>query len=408
MRVKNKARFLSSIVIFAILLYLAGLYVYKVVLKEYPLIKLEYGELNLEKTVTGFVLRNETLVQSAIGGTVKYYTADGERIKKGYKIADIAVTDKADPDAIISDDEVTKESLKVDLDQLTKEIDSLRTELLGRIEAENYQIIPDLKKDLVLKLQKKERLESGIQMNDIKFSSFKQSLLDSGQVKVGNTLEVRSLYSGVVSFEMDGYEESLNVKNLYDLDFTKLLAEDIPSKNLISQQIKPGDYLYKMVDNTVWYVVFLVDKIDLPMYGLKNTVSVTISGTTLKGTIMDTFEVGGKGAVFLKIVNQTPDFYKLRKVEMTVVREKFKGIKVPVEAIVKKNGQNGVYSVDIDRKLRFTPVKEIAYDGEFAIVFDNYFIIQDEKGEQKRVKTVKHDDEIILKALEYKEGDSVY
>jgi putative membrane fusion protein len=384
-----------------------GTWAYKVS-RDYPLIKLEYGELNLENTVTGFVLRNETLVQSAIGGTVKYYTADGERIKKGYKIADIAVTDKADPESLIQDSEVTKESLQVDLEALTKELNHLRVELLDRIEAKDYAKIPDLKDELVLKLQKKERLESGIQMNDIKFSSFKQSLLDSGQVKVGNTLEVRSPYSGIVSFQMDGYEESLNVKNLYDLDFTKLLMSEIPSQTLIYNQIKPGNYLYKMVDNTVWYVVFLVDKSDLQMYGLKSTVGVTISGTTLKGTIMDTFEVGDKGAVFLKIVNQTPDFYKLRKVEMKVVREKFKGIKIPIEAIVKKNGQNGVYSVDLERKLRFTPIKEIAYDGQFAIVYDNYFIIQDDKGESKRVKTVKHDDEIILKASEFSEGESVY
>lgn len=407
MRIKNKTRFFSRIVIIIVVIYLLGTWAYKVS-RDYPLIKLEYGELNLENTVTGFVLRNETLVQSAIGGTVKYYTADGERIKKGYKIADIAVTDKADPESLIQDSEVTKESLQVDLEALTKELNHLRVELLDRIEAKDYAKIPDLKDELVLKLQKKERLESGIQMNDIKFSSFKQSLLDSGQVKVGNTLEVRSPYSGIVSFQMDGYEESLNVKNLYDLDFTKLLMSEIPSQTLIYNQIKPGNYLYKMVDNTVWYVVFLVDKSDLQMYGLKSTVGVTISGTTLKGTIMDTFEVGDKGAVFLKIVNQTPDFYKLRKVEMKVVREKFKGIKIPIEAIVKKNGQNGVYSVDLERKLRFTPIKEIAYDGQFAIVYDNYFIIQDDKGESKRVKTVKHDDEIILKASEFSEGESVY
>lgn len=407
MRIKNKMRFFSRIVILLVVVYLLGTWAYKVS-RDYPLIKLEYGELNLENTVTGFVLRNETLVQSAIGGTVKYYTADGERIKKGYKIADIAVTDKADPESLIKNSEVTKESLQVDLDALMKELDGLRVELLDRIEAKDYAKIPHLKDELVLKLQKKERLESGIQMNDIKFSSFKQSLLDSGQVKVGNTLEVRSPYSGIVSFQMDGYEESLNVKNLYDLDFTKLLTSDIPAQTLIYDQIKPGDYLYKMVDNTVWYVVFLVDKVDLQMYGLKSTVGVTISGTTLKGTIMDTFEIGDKGAVFLKIVNQTPDFYKLRKVEMKVVREKFKGIKIPIEAIVKKNGQNGVYSVDLERKLRFTPIKEIAYDGQFAIVYDNYFIIQDEKGESKRVKTVKHDDEIILKASDFSEGESVY
>lgn len=407
MRIKNKTRFFSRTVILLVVIYLLGTWAYKVS-RDYPLIKLEYGELNLENTVTGFVLRNETLVQSAIGGTVKYYTADGERIKKGYKIADIAVTDKADPESLIKDSEVTKESLQVDLDVLTKELEGLKVELLDRIEVKDYAKIPDLKKELVLKLQKKERLESGIQMNDIKFSSFKQSLLDSGQVKVGNTLEVRSPYSGIVSFQMDGYEESLNVKNLYDLDFTKLLASDIPAQTLIYDQIKPGDYLYKMVDNTVWYVVFLVEKADLQMYGLKSSIGVTISGTTLKGTIMDTFEIGDKGAVFLKIVNQTPDFYKLRKVEMKVVREKFKGIKIPISAIVKKSGQNGVYSVDLERKLRFTPIKEIAYDGQFAIVYDNYFVIQDEKGESKRVKTVKHDDEIILEASEFSEGESVY
>lgn len=408
MRIKNKLRFFSRMLFILALVYFLGLMVYKVFLKEYPLIKLEYGELNIENTVTGFVLRNETLVQSAIGGTVTYYAADGERIKKGYKIAEVTVTDKTDTASLISTEEITKETLKVDLESLIKEIEAIRIELLDRIAVKDYQKIPSLKKDLVLKLQKKERLESGIQMNDIKFSSFKQSLVDSNQVKIGNTLEVRSPYSGIVSFSMDGYEESLNVKNLYDLDFSKLLESDIPVQNLIKDQLKPGDYLYKLVDNTVWYVVFLIDKTELQHYGLKNTVSITISGTTLKGTIMDTFEVGEHGAIFLKMVNQTPDFFKLRKMEMNVVRENFKGIKVPIGAILKKNGQNGVLSVDLERKLRFIPIKEIAYDGEYAIVYDNYFIVKDETGEQKRVKTVKHDDEIILKATEYKEGDSVY
>lgn len=408
MRIKNKARFFSRLAILLVLLYFFGQFVYKVLIRDYPLIKLEYGELNIENQCTGFVLRNETLVQSAIGGAIQYYAADGERIKKGYKIADIQVTDKADPEALLGGEAITKESLKVDLEQLNAEIEGQKLELLERIYSKDYTAIPEMKKDLVLKLQKKERLESGIQMSDIKFSSYKQTMLDSSQVKIGNTLEVRSTYSGVVSFYMDGYEESLNVKNVYDLDFVKMLSEETPSKSLIKQAVQPGDYLYKLVDNTVWYVVFLVDKTDLQLYGLKNTVNVTLSGTTVKGTILDTFVVGDKGAVFLKIVNQTPDFYKLRKVDMTVVREKFKGIKIPVAAIVKLGGQNGVYSVDLDRKLRFTPIKEIAYDGEYAIVYDNYFVIQDEKGEPKRVKTVKHDDEIILKAADYKEGDSVY
>lgn len=398
-RKKRKRRFVFIIVglVFAVLV---SRMVYSYIIKDKDTYIAEYGEVILEKEYNSFIIRNETLVSSRVSGLIKYFVTEGERVKKGFKVAEISEIN-TNGKGVVAKSENDNIPL-IDEDALNREIDLVKNSLVEAVRNENYTLVKNLKKDLNLKLDKKGKLAKGEKLYKEGYN-FKESFVESNG---NNTMNLYSVASGIVSFKIDGYENTFTMDKLYTIDYNTAANENYEKVNLLRSKVNVGDSIYKIVDNSKWYLVSIVEKGELDYYKVGRSVGIALEGEEFDGIIEDAFEIEDGAGVLIRVNKEIGDFTSNRLVKPTISRKNYKGLKVKLDSLVKVEDRMGVFVLDIDKKAKFVEVNVIGYNETEAIVQENYFYkkIADEK---KIINTLKLYDEIVTNPDHYKVGDVV-
>lgn len=404
----NFGRFVRSIVIIGVVIYVGYKMTIGILADEDLTETVIYGQLNIENEYDGIVFRNELIIKTNVEGNIRYNVADGDKVKKGLKIAEIYRSGETKGAVEIADDNdqesVGAQILTVSEDELQAEIDKLVAALLEARKRQDYLQVSDLKQDLDLKLDKLEMLT---EMTSTSGTGFEQAYVGGGSLSEGQSISFYSPKSGLVTFASDGLESVLTLDNIYKLDYDGLLEQNIEVKSLTTDYVTPGSPVYKIVDNSVWMLVALIEKNEIGMYEEGKYVKVKIGGESVTGVVSKVFETGQRGALVLKMTEQVSDFHKERIVKTIIIRENYQGLKIPNTSIISRDGIQGVYVLGVDNKTVFKPVRVIGYDEAFAIVKNGYVdIVRDDKTE--RVRSIDVNDEVLIQGHAYREGDSVY
>lgn len=367
-----------------------------------------YGQLNIEKEYDGIIFRNELIINTNVEGNIRYNVADGDKIKKGLKIAevyrdagDVAVSTSEESE---SDDLVSAQALTISEEDLNSEIDKIVKALLEARAQKDFMQVKNLKQDLDLKLDKLEMLSN---MDLATGSGFEQAFVGGGVLGEGQSISFYSPKAGIVTFASDGMESILTLDNIYKLDYDTVISQPINVKSLTTDYVTNQKPVYKIVDNSVWMLVALIEKEEIGLYEEGKYVKVKIGSESVTGVVSKVFETGERGALVLKMTEQVTDFYKKRVVNTTIIRENYQGLKIPSSAIITKNEQQGVFILGVDNKTVFKPVRVIGYDKEFAIVKNGFVdvIVEDKT---QRVRSIDINDDVLIHGVNFKEGDSVY
>ena len=404
----NKGRFFRAIVVLGVIAYFTYKLVAGILIDEKLTETVVYGQLNIKNVYDGIIFRNELIINTNVEGKIRYNVADGDKIKKGLKIAevyrdvgDVSLVETADD---LSDDLVTAQSLTISEEDLNAEIEKLVGALLDARARKDFLQVRDLKQDLDLKLDKLEMLAD---MDAVSGSGFEQAFVGGGVLGEGQSISFYSPKAGIVTFASDAMESILTLENIYKLDYDSVIQQAIQVKSLTTDYVTNGRPVYKIVDNSVWMLVAIIDKEEIGLYDEGKYVKVEVSGETVTGVVSKVFETGEKGALVLKMTEQVQNFHKERVVKTTIIRENYQGLKIPSTAIVTNDGQQGVYIVGVDNKTIFKPVQVIGYDASFAIVKNGF--VEVVKGEStERVRSIDINDDVLIQGINYNEGDSVY
>ncbi|BEP29487.1 HlyD family efflux transporter periplasmic adaptor subunit [Helicovermis profundi] len=404
----NVLKLLRSLLIIAIVIFLGLRLFVNFILTDNLTYKAKYDELNLESTYSGVIFRKEEIINTNASGAIKYFVNEGEKIKKGYKVAEIThekveediVSEKSESDLI-----EFQKKIKIDISVIDGEIDSLKQRILESVDEKNYVQLSDLKNKLLLKLDKRSLIEKNKKLIDNGSSSFKESYIGNANANVGDKVNFYSPISGIVSFYIDNLEPNLTIENIYNINYSELMDRDFSLKSLTSSRLAAKSPVYKIVDNSLWFLVCVIDKKDLNFYDKNQKIVAMIDSNKLDARVADVFVSSDKAALVLKISQQYEDFYKKRFVKATIIRNNFNGIKIKNTSIVSKNNVLGVYILGINNKANFRPIKILGKDDKYSIVKDGYIYIDDEN---KRVRTIDLTDEIVIDAASVKEGDKIY
>lgn len=404
----NKGRFFRAVVILGVIAYFTFKLVSGILMDEKLTETVVYGQLNIQNVYDGIIFRNELIINTNVEGNIRYNVADGDKIKKGLKIAevyrdvgDVSVVETADD---VTDNLVTAQSLTISEEDLNAEIEKLVGALLEARARRDFLQVKDLKQDLDLKLDKLEMLSD---MDAVTGSGFEQAFVGGGVLGEGQSISFYSPKAGIVTFASDGMESVLTLENIYKLDYNSVIQQAIQVKSLTTDYVTNGRPVYKIVDNSVWMLVAIIDKEEIGLYDEGKYVKVEVSGETVTGVVSKVFETGEKGALVLRMTEQVKDFHKERVVKTTIIRENYQGLKIPSTSIVTKEGQQGVYIVGVDNKTIFKPVQVIGYDASFAIVKNGF--VEVVKGDiTERVRSIDINDDVLIQGINYNEGDSVY
>lgn len=198
----------------------------------------------------------------------------------------------------------------------------------------------------------------------------------NGLISQRNTLEqtlndgaqyVNSSISGVVSYRIDGLEETLAINNL-----DNITSEYLKSLNLTTGQIvSKSNNKAKVINNFECYiaVTFNSEEAENAKEGTK--VTLRLSGQEeVKAEVYKIKEEGTNRLIFFKITDGVERLINYRKVSIDVIWWQYTGLIVPKSAILYENGKSYVL---IKKNADFTKVLvNVEKENDNYCLIDNY------------------------------------
>ncbi|MDR0425106.1 MAG: hypothetical protein LBH39_06650 [Clostridiales Family XIII bacterium] len=294
---------------------------------------LEYGNLTISDEVTGYIAREETVYIADRSGKVVYYVGEGAKVRRDAKILDITGGVPQQPDD-----------------------------------------------------------EGGSGAGRAAYARLMANMSGSGVALEYNAAP----FGGVISYFVDGYEKLFSPENIANLN--KAAAERAAGEveNITRHEgdfALQGEPIYKIVDNSSWYIVFWLDKESKSIVNYKTgaNVSIGLPDASVKGVVADIIDQGGHWMVTLSSDRYYEAFARLRRTEAIITSTEYSGIIVENASIAIRDGQPGVYVRRRSGDYEFMPISIKNSDGVESVVESSTFVSSD----GKTVNTVNVYEEIL-------------
>lgn len=360
-------------------------------------------------TAQAFILRDEQYIEGNNSGTVVPLVSDGMRVASGDSVARVCKSEQeaAEYSLLIKSKEELERYQKLskqtelnslDMEKLNNEINERYRDLLVTLNSGSYTDFEDNVTEVEDRLASKQILSDGSIDLDGKFNEL-QTQISSLEAKNIQTSDVSAPSSGYYISNIDGYEQTLDYKDIEYMTPSKV------EEALKAEPSQVSGKMGKIVTSYMWYLCMVVDsknsvkigdldtvKINIPFYGYKDveTKVVHISG-----------EKDGKVAVVLSCDMMNESYANMRNVEVELIINEYRGYKVDSSAIRQIKDKHGD-TVDVVYILR----GNIMNARRINILYDagDYFIDEIDKDNTGPYKPVKLYDEIIVKGRNLEDG----
>ncbi|MCI7596786.1 MAG: hypothetical protein MSS92_11310 [Lachnospiraceae bacterium] len=277
------------------------------------------GSLYVENIYTGLALRKEVVVDSSYAGYLNYYVREGTRIGAGKMVCTIDEGGRLQD--IIEEQSMGENSLsEADLEELRSDIMDYK----GNFDIRSFSSVYDFKHSIESTVYKQANANILDNLDKLNRSG------ESGLINVCN-----SPTSGIVVYSYDGYEDFEPSMITEDI----LKKTDYEKKQLLSNElVSPGEPVYKLITSEDWSLIIktdperaelLLEKEYIQVKFLKNQYTSWAKVSTLTNKDADTF-------VQLTFNNSMISFCTERFVDVELILEEERGLKVPNSAIVEK------------------------------------------------------------------------
>lgn len=347
---------------------------------------------------------------------------EGKKISKGYEIGKVKIVNdihslneelKELDQAIdlLSKKNSSPELFSADKESLVDSQDELINQIQTKINEKNYSGIGQLKNQI----QFNDDKLSDLSRDDTLLSQSLESLNSRRHIVISeinsNSINYYSQTAGVISFEIDGYENTYIPKEFENYSYERLQIPQLQDKAKDAKEVDKSIESYKIVDNSDWYLAVKIDNIqDMQPYKVGDSISLTIEDNDreLWGRIIAINEMNKNGVYLLQFNSYLYDYYNIRFPNVKIITKKEEAYLIPTKAIVDNKGQKGVYIKEFNGIVRFRPI-EILGDK------DDYTYIS--KGDSNRninldssnpVKTISLYDEILINPWSFDEGEILY
>ncbi len=330
----------------------------------------------------GVYVRDEKLVSyNANGGIVSYTHTDGSKIGKTAVIAQVyrnrsdivlrqQIEDLMAQRNILNDAQSLVGADTSQLESFSNQITEKHSQLMKYLYEGDYKSASAIKND-ILDLQSKREIVKGTETSfDEKISAIDNEILGLKAKITSEPYEIRITETGYFISKVDGYEDKLNSKTVFDLT-----AEDIEKiTSAEPRQENPAGVIGKLVSDYTWYMAAILDTVRLGTVfeGAQVTLRIGSSGQNVKADIVSLkrLEDGRSIAVF-KCDMFLADFIDSRTTQARLLLEDYQGINIPNSALrmSDEDGSIGVYVQD-GIVAKFRKVRQILSREDYTLVAD--------------------------------------
>ena len=352
-RIKNKKNIASwqkkKIMLYfafiAILFYIAYA-IYLLVKQPTDIFTIEEGKLYQEETDIGYVIRNEKVVKGEnYKNGMMQIKSEGERAAKDENIFRYYSTNEEALKTKIADlDNKIQEVMLKDTSLFSSDMKLLENQIDEKV-ADINQItdsikLVEYKKEISNLVTKKAQIAGdlspkGSYLNQlIEQRKGYESQLNSGAEYV------KAPMSGIVSYKVDGLEETLTPDNFSSLSKEYLENLDLKTGKIVATSEESG----KIIDNFSCYIVTISSSEEANNAEIGQKVKIRLSNNReISAEITNLIEEDEKEIVMiLKIEKEIEELINYRKISFNLIWWDDSGLKVPNQAILEEDNLNYV------------------------------------------------------------------
>lgn len=419
---KKRRKKIPYVIVLVILLYFISRMPSLLMASSNSTYPVQYGKIEKNLEVTGYVVREEKVFTSLGNGEVKYFVDEGKKVSKGEKLAEVYIDDsdegsRKDLATInlrlenIKENQNTEGVFQGDIEKIKNQIQRLILSIQQDIKDERYDRIDSMRSELEDLLNKQS-----IIAGEKSFSGKNLSELEEQKTRLEEKVNasVQVIYSdspGFIALGSDGLEELLNYKTITDINSDQLKMIEESKIEPSSIEAKEGAPVIRIIKNYKWSLIVSLSKEESAGMEKGNTLKIRPVGQNkeLKASIRDVVEEEDKNIIVFDLDEFVDNIYNIRKLTVDIIRNKYEGTMIANSSIVEKDGIEGVYTVDVTGTVQFKPIKIKTSNLEYAIVHDGYFEKKSDKDAEKieRVTTINLYDEVVTKGSKVKEGQRI-
>ena len=345
-KINNKKVIVISILLLILASYLIYV-IYLLIKQPTDVFTIEKGTLYKEETDIGYVIRHETVVKgenykngmeqiipegerAAVNENIfRYYSTNEERLKS--KIAEL---DTKIQEAMAENTELSNGSdMKLLEDQIDEQIENInKVTDMTKLEEEKKGI-----DDLVTR---KARIAGEASPQ----GSYLRELIDERkgyESELNSGAEyVKAPISGIVSYRVDGLEETLTPDNFSSLSKEYLESLNLSTGKIVATNSESG----KVIDNFYCYIATITSSDEAKQAEVADRVKVRLSNNAeVDAEITNIIKEDDGGIILvLKLTEQIEELINYRKITFDLIWWDASGLKVPNQAIVSENELNYV------------------------------------------------------------------
>jgi putative membrane fusion protein len=380
----------------------------------------QVGSILSKTNAQGFVIKKETLYFSDGSGKLDTKIEEGTRVPAGIEIASLSM---ANSNSNISY-EINQINEKINKLKETNERSLIKTEnkddnsiesfvdsIQANIKDGNYE---DLSNNLN-KINNDSSNEDSTLINQ-SLDSLNQQKDRLLELYNSNIVKYFSREAGIVSYEIDGFEDVFIPKEFENYTYDKLIVgkninkteNNVENVKNTSFDVSSGQAIFKIINNFEWYMALKIDDFtDINQYEVGNSILVELldSNAELEGRIIKINTSGNKAVIIVKFNDYLHNNYNLRFPIVNIIHYRKEGLKIPTKVIIEKDGKKGVLVKDISGIVIFKQISILGEVDEYTIIDkgNNNGYIEDNNG--KSYKTVTLYDEIFLDPSSVLEGE---
>lgn len=417
---KRRKRSIFTIIIFTVIIFLFFSSFFRLFQRNKKTILPEKMVLIDSISSQGFLIKNEYIVKAANEGVMELIAGEGERLAAGRKTVTINTLNNMESleyelkeieenISLLESEENQDEGIEIETDNHLINKEKLISDLQKKIFANEFSTITFIKEQLFLNDEEYKNV-------DFSKTSAGEGLknLEDRKDKIEIELEQNHIKyytnkAGIISYEIDGYEEIYLPSNFENYTYEKLKIGQL-SKIVRDEKYKvlTDEPIYKIMDNFQWYVAMKIeDSKIISDFNENDNIRIYINDKEeLSGNILAINNSGDKSVLIAKFNTMFHKYYNMRFPKVEIIKEKTNGFKIPKKSIVSVDNIIGVYIKDRSGIVRFRPVSIFKEDNNYAYVYSgdektNIYLNQT----NEFMKTINLHDEILINPINIEEGD---